>query len=259
MRASLLKIGETGRKLPNGYSNNTSRNKYQKVTSEEVQMKILGINGSPRGTNSRTLKLVEAVLEGAKKQGAETELVDLCTLDIQYCIGCEVCYAEGTCIQEDDLADLWDKILSSDGLVLGSPVYFSVVTAQLKTMIDRLANAVHCQMLSGKYGCAVTTAGARGDKDVLHYMNYFLNQLGVLTVGEAGAVIGVGNPEVLDSAVGSAFAMGQTLAEAIKTKRRYPDQERAISERGEFFRQLIVENKDAWSYQYEYLMDKGWV
>jgi len=221
-------------------------------------MKILAINGSPRGTNSRTLKLVEAVLDGASKQGAETELVDICTLDIQYCIGCQVCYAEGTCIQEDDLADLWDKILSADGLVLGSPVYINGVTAQLKTMIDRLADAIHCQMLFGKYGCVVTTAGGSGDKEVLHYMNYFLNQLGVLTVGAVGAVIG-GNPAALDSAVDDAFTMGQTLAEAIKTKRRYSDQERAISEKGEYFRRLILANKDAWAHQYEYWMDKGWV
>jgi len=221
-------------------------------------MKILGINGSPRGTNSRTLKLVEAVLDGASKQGAETELVDICTLDIQYCIGCQVCYAEGTCIQEDDLANLWEKILSSDGLVLGSPVYINGVTAQLKTMIDRLADAIHCQMLCGKYGCVVTTAGGSGDKEVLHYMNYFLNQLGVLTVGEVGAVIG-GNPAALNSAVEDAFTMGQTLAEAIKTKRRYPDQEKALSERGEDFRRLVLANKDAWVHQYEYWMDKGWL
>ena len=54
-------------------------------------MKILGINSSPRGKNSRTLKLVNAVLDGAKERGAETELVDIGALDIQYCIGCQVC------------------------------------------------------------------------------------------------------------------------------------------------------------------------
>src|SRR5659263_332489 len=49
-------------------------------------MKILGINSSPRGKNSRTLKLVNAVLDGAKERGAETELVDIGALDIQYCM-----------------------------------------------------------------------------------------------------------------------------------------------------------------------------
>ncbi len=45
-------------------------------------MKTLGINSSPRGKNIRTLKLVNAVLDGAKERGAETELVDIGALDI---------------------------------------------------------------------------------------------------------------------------------------------------------------------------------
>jgi multimeric flavodoxin WrbA len=46
-------------------------------------------------------------------------------------------------------------------------VYINGVTAQLKTMIDRLADAIHCRLLSGKYGCAVTTTGSSGDAAVL--------------------------------------------------------------------------------------------
>jgi len=221
-------------------------------------MKILGISSSPRGTNSRTRQLVEAVLNGTQKRGAETELVDICALDIEYCIGCQVCYGEGVCVQEDDFTDLLEEILGSDGIVLGSPVYINGVTAQLKTMIDRMADAIHCQMLSGKYGCAVTTTGSSGDTEVLHYMNYFLNQLGALTVGQVGVAVGR-NPEALDAAIVEASDLGETLADAIMKKRRYPDQESAIAERGAFFRQLIEANKEAWAHQYEYWMDKGWV
>ena len=88
-------------------------------------MKILGISGSPRRKNSRTMKLVQAVLEGAQTQGAEIELVDVCALDINYCLGCQVCFATGECVQTDDLAELADKMLSADGIVLGSPVYIN--------------------------------------------------------------------------------------------------------------------------------------
>jgi hypothetical protein len=45
---------------------------------EERKMKILGINASPRSSNSQTLKLVKAVLNGARSKGARTELVDIC-------------------------------------------------------------------------------------------------------------------------------------------------------------------------------------
>jgi multimeric flavodoxin WrbA len=53
-------------------------------------MKILGINGSPRGAKSTTMKLVETVLDGAKEAGAETKLIDLCSLKIDYCDACGV-------------------------------------------------------------------------------------------------------------------------------------------------------------------------
>lgn len=118
-------------------------------------MKTLGINSSPRRKNSRTLKLVQAVLDGARTQGAEIELIDICALDVNYCMGCEVCFAKGECVQADDLNKLVDKMLNADGIVLGSPVYMHGVTAQLKTVIDRLADAIYCQLLSGKYGLSL--------------------------------------------------------------------------------------------------------
>ena len=60
-------------------------------------MKIIGINGSPRGDQSRTRRLVQAVLDGATEAGAETELIDVSTYDLKYCTGCGVCYAQGEC------------------------------------------------------------------------------------------------------------------------------------------------------------------
>ncbi len=221
-------------------------------------MKILGINSSPRGKNSRTRALVDAVLDGTRQRGAETELVDIGALDIRYCLGCQVCYAEGECVQEDDLSDLWEKMMRADGIVIGSPVYINGVTAQLKTVIDRLADAIHCQMLVGKYGCAVTTAGSSGISEVLGYMKLWLNELGAVTVGEVGVAIGR-NPAALDAAIIEARNLGQTLADAIQSKRHYADQESAIAERAAFFRQLVKANKEAWSHQYDYWMEKGWM
>jgi multimeric flavodoxin WrbA len=221
-------------------------------------MKILGINSSPRRKNSRTMKLVQAVLDGAETQGAEIELVDICALDINYCIGCQVCFAKAECVQADDLAELVDKMLSADGIVLGSPVYMHGVTAQLKTVIDRMADAIHCQLLSGKYGCAVTTSGGSGDADVLDYMNHFLNELGVVTVGEVGVALDR-NPAALDAAINEASTLGTKLAESINTKRAYPAQEKEIAQRRAFFAQLIKANKVDRGHQYEYWMEKGWM
>jgi len=221
-------------------------------------MKILGINGSPRGKNSRTLKLVAAVLDGAKARGAETELVDIGALDIRYCLGCQVCYAEGECVHDDDLAELVSKMLSADGIVLGSPVYMHSVTAQLKTVIDRMADAIYCQLLLGKYGCSVTTSGGSGDTGVLDYMNHFLNELGVVTVGKVGVALDR-NSTALAAAINEAFKLGMALAESIQTKRAYPAQEKEIAERRTFFARLIEANKEDRPHQYEYWMKKGWM
>ncbi len=200
---------------------------------------------------------MEAVLTGAQERGAETELVDLGTLDVDYCVGCQVCYAEGECIQEDNLTDLVAKMTRADGIVLGSPVYINGVTAQLKTVIDRMADAIHCQLFVGKYGCSVTTTGSSGDTEVLQYMNYFLNQLGILTVGEVGVAVGR-HPEALEGARAEAVRLGRTLADAIGSKRSYPEQEEAIAERGAFFRELIKSRKEEWKHQYDFWMERGW-
>lgn len=223
-----------------------------------VTMKTLGINSSPRRKNSRTLKLVQAVLNGAQTQGAEIELVDICALNINYCMGCEVCFAKGECIHADDLNELVDKMLNSDGIVLGSPVYMHGVTAQLKTVIDRLADAIHCQLLSGKYGCAVTTSGGSADADVLDYMNNFLNELGIITVGKVGVALDR-NPAALDGAINKAVKLGMTLAKSIQTKRAYPAQENEMAKRRAFFAQLIKTNKVDRAHQYTYWMEKGWM
>jgi multimeric flavodoxin WrbA len=84
-------------------------------------LKILGINASPRGSKSQTLRLVKAVLDGAKESGAETGLVDLCTLDINYCNACGTCYAKGECIYDDDFVELYRKILDCDGVLPALP------------------------------------------------------------------------------------------------------------------------------------------
>ena len=51
-------------------------------------MKVIGLNASPRGKKSNTLRLTNAMLAGAKEEGAETECIDLYSLKIDYCTGC---------------------------------------------------------------------------------------------------------------------------------------------------------------------------
>jgi multimeric flavodoxin WrbA len=101
-------------------------------------MKVIGFNASPR-KNANTQSLVEAVLRGAESKGAETRLINLNQLNIKGCQGCEACKKDlGTCFQKDDLSPLLKEMAECDSIILGTPVYYYQVSAQLKALVDRL-------------------------------------------------------------------------------------------------------------------------
>jgi len=219
-------------------------------------MKVLGLNASPKGKESQTLRLVVAVLDGAEVEGAKTELVDVCDLDISFCTACGACYSKGECSQVDDFPDLFDRMLDADGIVLGSPNYIDQVSAQMKVVFDRMADAIHCQMFSGKYGCSVCTAGGSNEMEVAGYMNRVLNSLGALVVGSVGVAFR-GNAEAILPAEKKAYELGRDLAVAIRTKRSYPDQEAVLKARQEYFCQLVQANKDRWAHEYDWWVQAG--
>jgi len=214
-------------------------------------MKIVGINGSPKREKSQTRLLVMGVLEGARHAGADVTFVDICSLDIKYCMACGNCYAKGECIHDDDFPMLFLKLMEADGIVLGSPNYINSVTAQLKTMFDRMADAIHCQLFTGKYGCAVSTAGGSMADEVADYMNETLLHLGATTVGKVGVNFS-GNPEAIVPAEKQAKQLGRTLVEAIRTKFKDPAQQKILDERKEYFKCMIAFNKDLWKHEYDY-------
>ncbi len=100
-------------------------------------MKVVGLIGSPR-VDGNTTKLVNAILEGAAENGAETKVYNLSKLDINPCKGCMTCKVEGKCVIDDDMQHLYDEVQAADAVVLGSPLYMWEVTAQTKLFIDRL-------------------------------------------------------------------------------------------------------------------------
>ena len=221
-------------------------------------MKIVGINGSPRGTESRTARLVEGVLRGAASAGAGTEYIDICQHRIEFCTGCGTCYATGECTRLDDFPRILGRMLEADGIVLGSPNYINGPTAQIKQMIDRMADAVHCRALEGRYGCAVCTTGGGGEDRVTDYLNHVLFTLGAQTVGSVGVALGQ-DPSRLTIAVENAEALGRNLADAIATRRAYPDQIADLERSREYFRNLVTANRDVWVHEYEVWADRGWL
>ena len=187
-------------------------------------MKILGINASPRGAKSQTLRLVKAVLDGARSRGCEVELVDLCKLNIEYCNACGICHRKGQCHKKDDFQALYRKILAADGLVLGSPNYFQSVTAQMKTLIDRMSYAVHCQLFAGKYTVNVATCGGVDrHRQVTQYLDKIMLTFGSFITGSTGVSVRLG-AEAMEAAERKSVRLGIKLAEDIRNKRIYVKQ-----------------------------------
>jgi multimeric flavodoxin WrbA len=222
-------------------------------------MKIFGIHGSPRGNKSSTLKLLTAALDGARKAGAEVEIIDVTKLNINYCIGCFSCYKNGMCAQhKDDFIPAYEKIIAADGVIFSSPVYIDSVTAQLKTFMDRMTDAVHSKQFDGKYGFSVVTSGGGGDQIVLDYLNGYINRCGGLHTGGASALMAKG-PADMEKAIKRSEELGEDLVKAIKEKRSYPDQEEILKISRARFAMAIKFNKDAWAADYAHWVKKGWI
>lgn len=102
----------------------------------KTEKRILGIVGSPR-KKGNTHILVSTILEGAKNAGAITELLFLNDLNIRECDGCHVCWKGKQCIKKDDMNTIYPKIIQSDTVVFGTPVYWYGPTALMKCFIDR--------------------------------------------------------------------------------------------------------------------------
>lgn len=220
-------------------------------------MRILAISGSPRGRQSSTRQLIERLLEGAKSAGADVELIDLSELNVAYCTACGACHVSGKCPVKDDFEPVRQKMLACDGLVLGSPNYFNTVTAQMKSVLDRLSSEIHCQEFLGKYACSVSTSGGPESELVTEYLDGVLVRLGCSAVGSVSASMSM--PEALAKAEEDAVALGRELVQAIEQKRAYPEQEpvhRAMRER---FKMLVSSNKDAWRHEYDNWRAKGWL
>ena len=98
--------------------------------------KILGVVGSPR-RNGNTHILVSRILDGASKAGARTEILFLDDLHINECDGCHACWEGQECSKHDDMNMLYHKIIESDVIIFGTPIYWYGPTALMKAFIDR--------------------------------------------------------------------------------------------------------------------------
>lgn len=159
-------------------------------------MRALAINGSHRkGKNTATM--LQLVLDELEKGGVQTELLEVSELKVEFCRACNRCLSKTECsIQGDDVPQVAGKMLASDVIIIGSPVYFGNVTGMLKALMDR-TRWMHMSesLLDGKLGAAVTHAGLRngGQEMTQLLLERFLQNHGLRVVEARDPQSGVYN------------------------------------------------------------------
>ena len=101
-----------------------------------MSKKVLILSGSPRKDGNSDI-LCNEFMRGATESGNEVEKIRVAEKKIGFCTGCYACRNTGVCAIKDDMAEVMQKLIDADVIVLASPVYFYSIDAQLKALIDR--------------------------------------------------------------------------------------------------------------------------
>jgi multimeric flavodoxin WrbA len=147
--------------------------------------KIIGIVGSPR-VDGNTEYLVNMALSEAKKDvDFETELIRLAGKTIKPCTACLACKNECKCIIEDDFEFIFKKMVSADGIILGSPVYFGSATPELKSLIDRAGyvSTYNGRLFENKVGGPIVVARRAGQNFTYAQLLFFFLHQGMIVPG----------------------------------------------------------------------------
>jgi len=140
-------------------------------------MKVVAFNGSAR-KDGNTAILLNTVLEELKREGIETELVQLSGKSLQGCIACFKCFEnkDGRCaVKKDEMNVYIEKMQEADGILLGSPTYFSDVSTNMKALIERCGMVARANddMFRRKVGAGVVAVRRAGAAHVFSSLNFF--------------------------------------------------------------------------------------
>jgi len=191
-------------------------------------MKVLAINGSGR-KDGNTFLLLKTVLDELKNEGIETDIIQLAEgKPIQGCIACFKCMERKNmkCIIETDpFNEYFARISEADGILLGSPVYFSDVTAGMRALIERcgLVSRANGGVLKRKVGAGVIAVRRAGSNFALASLNYLFLISEMIVPGSSYWNVGIGrNPgEVSGDAEGieTMKTLGRNMAWLLKKTR----------------------------------------
>ena len=149
-------------------------------------MKVIAINGSPKvdGNTFQSLNIMAGIL---KEQGIDVEILQI-GKNIAGCMACAACAKaqDEECVIKDDVVNSFiQKVKNADGLILGSPVYFSGISGGLKSLLDRMfyVAGVNGGLFRGKVGAGIVAVRRSGGVASVDQLNHYLLYTEMLVVG----------------------------------------------------------------------------
>ena len=187
-------------------------------------MKVIAFNGSPR-KNGNTAAMLREVLKPIEAAGIATELVQVGGVLLHGCKACGACaeMKNMECAQRDDPVNGWiQKMVSADGILFGSPSYFSGLTPELKALMDRagFVAVMNGRAFARKVGAAVCVYRRAGGVNVMDQINHMMLMSRMIVPGSTYWNLGVGRlpGEALNDAEALANMkdLGETFAWLIR-------------------------------------------
>ena len=139
--------------------------------------KVILINGSPRADQCTGTALKE-MIKVFDEEGVETELIHIGNKAIRGCMACGYCSSHDGCVVKDEVNEVNAKLEKADGLVVGSPVYYSSPNGTLISFLDRLFHSAPYDMHM-KVGAAVVSARRGGNTASFDVLNKYFSISGM--------------------------------------------------------------------------------
>jgi multimeric flavodoxin WrbA len=159
-------------------------------------VKVIAFNGSAK-KDGNTALLIRRVLQVLEAEGIQTKLIQLAGQQIRGCNACRTCYSTKNkrCVIEDDNVNAYiQKMTEADGIILGSPVYFSMMSPELKALSDRAFYVARANgdLFKRKVGAAVVAVRRAGGIPTFDAVNHYFLISQMIVPGSSYWNVGIG-------------------------------------------------------------------
>lgn len=188
-------------------------------------MKVLGIVGSYRRKGNTEL-LVREALRGAEELGAQVDLLFLRELDVRPCDGCYSCRRKGICHIRDDMQKVYIKLLDSQGIIFGTPVYMRSMCGQMKVFLDRItALGYPVRRLANRVGGVITVAERTGHSLTNGIFQFFFSSHRMIATDHVSGLAREKGEILKDShAMKAARELGKQMVLLIQSRFAFPEE-----------------------------------